>query len=236
MRHRLLSLTLLTAAACNGSGAADPCTDDSDCAAGSCVDGECVIPASCLDILDSDAAAADGPYTIDPDGDGGEEPLEVQCDMVGGGWSCVYFNDFEANSDGWSKGDITSCDGTQILGGYDKLGKDNPVSRTFDLYWIPHIEIRLNFTLVAIDSWDDELFRVELDGEPVWSKKCAYNNNNCNQSNNLCGSGIFDDGFLPVEVIVGHDAPDVAAFFSADLDEGRKNESFGLDDVRVCVK
>ncbi|MCA9658153.1 MAG: hypothetical protein KC486_07405 [Myxococcales bacterium] len=42
MRHRLLSLTLLTAAACNGSGAADPCTDDSDCAAGSCVDGECV--------------------------------------------------------------------------------------------------------------------------------------------------------------------------------------------------
>jgi hypothetical protein len=195
-----------------------------------------MIPASCLDILDSDPASPDGAYTIDIDGDGSEEPFEVECDMVGGGWSCVYFNDFEASSDGWSKTDITSCDGTQILGGYDKLGKDNPVSRTFDLLWIPHAELRLNFVLVAIDSWDNELFWVEIDGEAAWSKKCAHNNSNCNQSNNLCGSGIFDDGFLPVEVIVGHDAPDVSAHFVADLDEGRKNESFGLDDVRVCVK
>ncbi|MCA8967951.1 MAG: hypothetical protein KDC48_23930, partial [Planctomycetes bacterium] len=144
------------------------------------------------------------------------------------------FNDFEANADGWSKTGTSTCDGTKILGGYDKLGKDNPVNRTFDLLGIAHVDLRLNFDLVAVDSWDDELFRVEIDGEPSWSKKCDFNNNgSCNQSSNLCGSGIFDDGFLAVEVIVAHDAVD--AFALADriavIEEGRVVQSGTLDDL-----
>lgn len=48
-------------------------------------------PASCLQILELDPGAADGVYTIDPDGLGGIEPLEVHCDMTtdGGGWTEV---------------------------------------------------------------------------------------------------------------------------------------------------
>lgn len=46
---------------------------------------------SCKDILDSGNSTGDGVYLIDPDGDGGEEPFDVYCDMEtdGGGWTLI---------------------------------------------------------------------------------------------------------------------------------------------------
>ena len=46
----------------------------------------------CSDILTADPSAADGVYTIDPDGDGGAAPFVALCDMTtdGGGWTVVF--------------------------------------------------------------------------------------------------------------------------------------------------
>jgi len=52
-----------------------------------CLGSACMAP-SCAAILAKTPGASDGLYTIDPDGNGGEAPFEVACDMTteGGGW------------------------------------------------------------------------------------------------------------------------------------------------------
>jgi hypothetical protein len=60
------------------------------CAAGEiCGGSSCVAPPSCREILALDQNSPDGVYTIDPDGAGGNAPVQVWCDMTtdGGGWT-----------------------------------------------------------------------------------------------------------------------------------------------------
>ena len=59
------------------------------------------LPADCNDILAADDDAPDGIYTIDPDGAGGRNPFEVNCDMntEGGGWTlCGNIDEVASNA------------------------------------------------------------------------------------------------------------------------------------------
>ena len=73
-------------AMCNGGG---------DCQQHGCTDGVCTYATSCADILAQDENAADGEYMVDMDGEGGEEPFTLSCDMTtdGGGWIRLRLND-----------------------------------------------------------------------------------------------------------------------------------------------
>ncbi len=67
------------------------CTDGGDCNSYVCDAGTCVLGDSCLGIKTVSPDAPSGLYTIDIDGEGPEEPMEVKCEMEkdGGGWTMV---------------------------------------------------------------------------------------------------------------------------------------------------
>ena len=48
-----------------------------------------------MDIKEKGFSQRDGIYLIDPDGEGGGNPFEVECDMksFGGGWTMCYTTD-----------------------------------------------------------------------------------------------------------------------------------------------
>jgi hypothetical protein len=72
------------------------CRFDTHCAASGrlCEAQRCRGASSCRELRDALPGLASGGYTIDPDGPGGDAPLDVSCDMTtdGGGWTLVFLS------------------------------------------------------------------------------------------------------------------------------------------------
>jgi hypothetical protein len=85
----------------------------------------------CAAILDEDAAAADGIYIVDIDGEGGQDPFDVYCDMTtdGGGWTMWWWHDSGAGMSGVSDvlgGDLWDCDPDTDSACFSKLPVSDP--------------------------------------------------------------------------------------------------------------
>lgn len=195
----------------------------------------CRAPQSCLELLMLAADTPNESYAIDPEGDG--TTITVYCDMQGGGWTQVYYDEFNEKS-GWSAGELTDCGELgKVLGGAGQFGFDQATEKQVELLHVPHTQLRLIAELAIIDSWDDEHIFAEVDGQEVAEKACAYYDaNTCGQTKQQCGGGAWQDGNTTIAGDRDHATDTALLRFHADLSEDANNEAWGLDTVHVFVK
>ncbi len=86
---------------------------------------------TCREILAANGSAADGLYTLDPDGVGPASSFETFCDMTGGGWTLLARSERE----GLTTAEYAAIrEGTFADYGVTGIGDPSPASRMF---WLP---------------------------------------------------------------------------------------------------
>ena len=232
----------------DGDGFGDPAVSLFDCAPPSgyvddssdCDDGDAsVFPGGdaacpgldCLELLDL-GNTTDGDYWVILDG----VPALATCDMTGGGWTLVFFDDFEAAPDaGWSLASTYLCGAwTTLLGGYNNLA-GGTVSNLVSLAGVAHTEVRLELSYAKLDSWDGETGWVDLGGQQIWSAALFYW-----EGAEVCGwnrgwNGSWDD-LHAITGTIAHSEATVEVVAGSSLDQGADDESFGIDDVAIWVR
>jgi hypothetical protein len=221
---------------CPGCAAGLSCTNDGDCASYNCDGGTCGAPAaSCLDILTADAAAPDGLYIIDIDGDGAGAPREVYCDMTtdGGGWTRLVYEDFESTTTGWSLTNTTTTCGRygNILGGYNQTANGSN-GKTYDLAGLSHTEARVELDYIKIDSWDPTEFAyLQIDGVEQYRA-------NLPDGAPICGASSpgWHERRVHLDYTVDHTATTIEVRPGMVANQGPQDESWGVDNVEVWVR
>ena len=107
--------------------------DGTECGPGKiCESGLCKSDsqASCLGWKLDNPAAPDGVYTVDPDGDGGNAPFDVYCDMTAddGGWTLVYRNNISSALQPHNEGQQGNVASLQSVGGGSAKYSDSVIN------------------------------------------------------------------------------------------------------------
>src|SRR5690606_28459706 len=75
-------------------------------------------------------------------------------------------------------------------------------------YGVPHSEVRLVAEAVVIDSWeafDTDRLAIKLGDSEIFSQTCDYESPfTCNQQQHHCGDENYNDGVLPISLVVPH--------------------------------
>lgn len=210
----------------------EACTTDQACPSGICDAGVCVAAASCAAILELRPMSESGPYIIDADGPGGILPRPVYCDMAGG-WTRILR---ETPPDAFDPGPTMACPPWHTFVG-PFSGQDQP-SRTIVVDAIAHEEIRVEATLVVLDSWEaGEALEMWIDSERVWTRECSQGEEQgCFSSEDTCGDPAWADGTVAAQALVASSAGTITLEFSALLDEEVSDEAFGIAGLAVYLR
>nr|MCU0351709.1 hypothetical protein [Flavobacterium sp.] len=144
----------------------------------------------------------------------------------------VIREDYETPVTGWTNNTRTAALGQNILGGFNVLGGTS-IQKNFDLTGIPHTSVKITFVYYAIDSWDNEMAYVRVNGTGGgWYR--SFNHNDLTREF-LIGAG-WADGLLFGEIEIPHTGNTLTITVGSTLDQSPDDESFGIDNLEIWVK
>merc|ERR1719316_2335401 len=122
-------------------------------------------------------------------------------------WQLVYSEDFSVEGAGWSRKEVSTCAGVNMLGGFCKFSRGE-VNKTFTGL-PPHKQLRVVATYHFIDRWIGETGYMKLNvghldcDVPVWTEQ---HKQETGKGVNLCGDASVAEGKFsaPVEVTIPH--------------------------------
>ncbi len=187
----------------------------------------------CASLLASDPSALDGAYWLDPLGTG--VGAEYECDMTNGGWTELFYNDFDVIGPdaGWSFQATYDCAGDVMLGGYNNIAA-GLIEITVDTSGVPHTEARVQTEYWAVDSWDSEQGWIDIDGSNIWSATFTTGS-----TPNLCGNPgrpTWTENSAFIDLSFPHTAGSLFYSAGSNLNDVVDDESFGVDDVVIWVR
>lgn len=223
---------------CGRCGDDAACGDDDDCQSALCDDtGHCFpLHPSCLALHTARPELPSGVYPLDPGGAGAVMQLRCDMDPASPGWTEIFAPG--ADPAAWQPYKEGSCGELGAMIG--PFGTGESLTLHPETHGVPHSEVRLVGEAVVMDSWDpfeSDRLLIELGDSEIFSQMCDFESPAiCNQEMHHCGDQNFNDGVLPISVVVPHAGVDLWLTFSSTLTEPVDNESWGVRDVSVLVK
>ncbi|MDD2886277.1 MAG: hypothetical protein PHY66_00635 [Aliarcobacter sp.] len=148
-------------------------------------------------------------------------------------------NDFEDDTVGWNRTNSYNggTDATTFLGRFASSSSSvDYLNKTFDLgSENANKSINITFNFYEIDSWDDEYFRVYINGVKKFEKKYKLNRNDGGTSLIVDGSGWSgneEKHEISIDTTLDSNGR-VRLGFSSTLNDGVSNESWGVDNIKI---
>lgn len=142
----------------------------------------------------------------------------------------VYSSEFDEAYDGWTfvGADIQTieCQNYTAIGG--NLGTGDSVSFYLDGL-PPHSSLIVDFTFLAIDSWDSEVASMFISDTLVWSQMVKHSDS---EHGNVCAND-WSDNFYTVSVEVEHFQETLDMVFQASINSAATDETWAIADVTV---
>lgn len=172
------------------------------------------------------------------------QTLNVAGDLTVGGvaqWRLVATEDFAAQGVGWSKGDVSTCAGVSMLGGFCKFSQGE-VTKTFSAL-PPHKQLRVVANYHFIDRWIGESGYMKLNigqggGQvPVWSEQ--HTQTEAKHGISLCGQADTPEGkfSVPIDVSVPHHEDSVEVTVGSTMDSSDPcDESWGVSGFEIWTR